>query len=176
MLWTHKWQAKKCNCWYGERLSGMDRRSKSPNPSLNQSPGIQSLSYVWLLATPWTAAPRLPCPPLSPRVSSDSCRLNQCCYLTILYSAVPFFLCLQSFPASGSFPVNWLCTSDGQSIGASVSVLPVNIQGWFPLGWMVWSPCSPWDSQESSLSKQFKSINSSVFSHRYGPTHISIHD
>jgi len=75
---------------------------------------------------------RLLCP-LSPRVCSDSYRLSQCCYLTILYSAIAFFLCLQSFPASGSFPINWLCTSGGQSIGASASFLPVNIQGWFSL-------------------------------------------
>ena len=98
MLWTHKWQAKKCNCWYGERLSGMDRRSKSPNPSLNQSPGIQSLSYVWLLATPWTAAPRLPCPPLSPWVCSNSCPLIQGCHPTIS-SCCPLLLLPSIFPS-----------------------------------------------------------------------------
>ena len=75
---------------------------------------------------------RLLCPPLSPRVFSNSCLLNQWCYLTISFSATPFSLCLQSFPASGS--LSRLFTSDGQSIGASATVLPVNIQGWFPLG------------------------------------------
>ena len=58
----------------------------------------------------------------------------------------------QSLPASGSFPLSRLFASGGQSTGASASatVLPMNIQGWFPLGWLVWSLCSPRDSQESS--------------------------
>ena len=76
---------------------------------------------------------RLPHPSLSLWVCSDSCPLSQCYYLTITSSATPF-LCLQSFPASGSFPVSQLFTSDGQSVGASASVLPMNIQDWFPLG------------------------------------------
>ena len=79
---------------------------------------------------------RLLCPPLSPRVCSDSCPLSWWCYLTISSSVIPFSSCLQSFPASGSFLMSWLFTSGGQSIGASASasVLPVNIQCWFPLG------------------------------------------
>ena len=77
---------------------------------------------------------RFPCPSLSPRVCSDSCPLSQWCYLTISFSAAPFFFCLQSFPASGSFPVSQLFTSGGQSISASTSVLPVNVQSWFHLG------------------------------------------
>ena len=76
---------------------------------------------------------RLPCPPLSPRVCSNSCPLSQWCYLPLLPPS-PF--CLQSFPVSGSFPMSWLFVSAGQTvvITASVSVLPMNIQGWFPLG------------------------------------------
>ena len=68
------------------------------------------------------------CPPLSPRVCSNSCSLSQWCYLTIASSVAPFSFCFQSFPASGSFPMSRLFTSAGQSIGASVSatVLPVN--------------------------------------------------
>ena len=63
---------------------------------------------------------RIPCPSLSPRVCSNSCPLSSWCYLTILSSDhPPFSFCLQSFPASGSFPVSWLFTSGGQSIGAS---------------------------------------------------------
>ena len=79
---------------------------------------------------------RLPCPSLSSRVCSNSCPLSQWCYLTISFSAAPFSFCLQSFPASGSFPMSQFFTSNGQSIGASASasVLPMNIQGWFPLG------------------------------------------
>ena len=76
------------------------------------------------------------CPPLSPRVCSDSCPLSQWCYPTISSSAVPFSFCLQFFTASVIFPVSWLFTSGGQSIetSASASVLPMDIQGWFPLG------------------------------------------
>ena len=76
------------------------------------------------------------CPLLSPRVCSNSCPLSWWCYPTISPLAVPFSFCPQSFPTSGSFPVSWLFTSSGQTIGASASasVLPVNIQGWFPLG------------------------------------------
>ena len=75
------------------------------------------------------------CPSLYPRVCSNSCPLSQWCYLTISSSAIPFF-CLQSFLASVSFPMSWLFTSGGQSIGtsASASVLPVAVQGWFPFG------------------------------------------
>ena len=78
---------------------------------------------------------RLPCSSLSPRVCSDSCPLSRWCYQTISFSVVLFSSCLQSFPASGSFPVNRLFASGGRSIGASASasVLPMSIQGWFPL-------------------------------------------
>ena len=79
---------------------------------------------------------RLPCPSLSPRVCSDSHPLSQWCCLTISSSAACFSFCLLSFPASGSFPVSWLFSSGGQSIGASTlaSDLVMTIQGWFPLG------------------------------------------
>ena len=75
---------------------------------------------------------RLLCPSLSPRICSDS--LSQWCYPTISSSVVPFSYCLQSFPASGSFPKSQLFTSAGQSIRALASIIPVNIQGWFLLG------------------------------------------
>ena len=80
---------------------------------------------------------RPPCPLLCPRVCSNSCPLNQWCHPTILSSVIPFSSCLQSFPASGSFPMNRFFASGGQSIGTSVSesVLPMNIQDGFPLGW-----------------------------------------
>ena len=79
---------------------------------------------------------RLPCASLSPWVCSNSCPLSWWCYLTISSSAVPLSFCLQSLLASGSFSMNQLFASGGQSIGASASasVLPMNIQGWFPLG------------------------------------------
>ena len=78
---------------------------------------------------------RLLCPPLSPRVCSDSCPLSWWCYLIISSSVTPFS-CPQTFPASRSFPMSQLFASGGQSIGTSASapVLPMNIQGWLPLG------------------------------------------
>ena len=77
---------------------------------------------------------RLPYPSPSHGVCSNSCPLSWWCYPTISFSVSPFCSCPQSFPASGSFPVSWLFTSGGQSIGASASFLPMNIQGWFPWG------------------------------------------
>ena len=82
-----------------------------------------------------SSTPDLPCPSLSPGVGSGSCP-SRWCHPTISSTAACFFSCPQSSPASGSFPVSQLFTSGGQSIGASASasVLPMNIQGWFPLG------------------------------------------
>ena len=83
---------------------------------------------------------RLPCPSPSPRDCSNSCPLSRWCHPTILSSVVPSSSCLQSFPASGSFPMSWFFTSSDQSIGvsASASVLPINTQDWFPFGWTGW--------------------------------------
>ena len=77
-----------------------------------------------------------PCPSPAPRVCSNSCLLSRWCHPTISSSVAPFSFCPQSFPESMSFPESWLPTSGGQSIGvsASASVLPMNIQGWFPIG------------------------------------------
>ena len=79
---------------------------------------------------------RPPCPSPTPRACSIAWPLSRWCLPTISSSVIPFSSCLQPFPASGSFPVSQFFTSGGQSIGASASgsVLPVNIQGWFPLG------------------------------------------
>ena len=91
---------------------------------------------------------RLPCSSLSPRVCSNSCSLSWWCYPTISSSVAPFSCCLQSFPASGSFPMSQCSASGGQSTGASASatVLPMNIQGWFPLGLTgcpkIWNVCN----------------------------------
>ena len=83
----------------------------------------------------------------------------------------PLLLLPSFFPSSESFQMSQFFKSGGQSIGASAStsVLPMNIQGWFPLDWLVWSPCSPRDSQEFSPTPQFKSINSSALSFFYSP-------
>ena len=116
---------------------------------------------------------RPPCPSPTPGVHPDPRPLCRWCHPTITSSIVPFSSCPQSFPASGSFPMSQLSASGCQSIGvsASTSVLPVNTQDWSPLG-LVGSPCSPRDSQESSPTPQFKSVNSSVLSFLYSPTHI----
>ena len=83
---------------------------------------------------------RPPCPSPTPGVYPNSCPLSPWCHLTISSSVISFSSCLQSFPASGSFPMSRLFTSDGQIIGvsASASVLPVTIQDWFPLVWTGW--------------------------------------
>ena len=121
---------------------------------------------------------RLPCPSLTLRVYSNSCPLNWWCHSIISSSVNPFSSCLQSFPASRSFPMNKLFTSGGQSIGASasVTVLPVNIQDWFPLGWTGWISL-----QSKRLSRVFsnttvKIINSLVLSFLYSPLFAFIHD
>ena len=85
--------------------------------------------------------------------------------------------CLQCFPASGSFPMSQFFASGGQSIGVSASALVflMNIQDWI-WDWLIWYPCSPRDSQDTSPTPQFKSINSSVLSFLYSPTLTFIHD
>ena len=120
---------------------------------------------------------RLACPSLSPRVYSNSCPLDWWCHPTISSSVIPFS-CLVSFPASGSFPMNWLFTSGGQSTGTSVSasVLPMNFQGWCFLGLT-----GLISLQFMGLSRVFsnttaQSINSSVLSLLYDPTLPLVHD
>ena len=82
----------------------------------------------------WLQHVSLPCPSLCPEVCSNSGPSSQCCHPTLSSSVTSFSSFPQSNLASGSFPMSRLFTSHGQSIGASASVLPVNIQGWFPLG------------------------------------------
>ena len=92
------------------------------------------LSHVWLYdCSPWGHA-RPFCPSPSRKVCPSSCPLYWWCHLAISSSNNLFYFCLQSFPASGTLPMSWLFTSGDQNTGASASVLPVSIQGWFPLG------------------------------------------
>ena len=77
---------------------------------------------------------RLPCPSPTPGACSNSCPSSRWCHPTTSSSIIPFFSCLQSFSASGSFQMSQFFASGGQSIGASASFLPMNIQDWFPLG------------------------------------------
>ena len=102
---------------------------------------------------------------------------QESCHPIISSSVVPFSSCLQSFPESGSLPMNQFFTSGGQSIGvsASVSIPPMNIQDSFPLR-LVGYPYNPRDSQESSPTPQFKSINSSALNFLCSPTLTPIYD
>ena len=100
---------------------------------------------------------------------SNSCPSSRCCHPTISSSVVPFFSCLQSFPASGSFPVSQFFPSSGQSIGASASasVPSVNLHDWFPLGWTGWI---------SLLSKGLSGVfsNTTVQKHQFFGTQLSL--
>ena len=111
---------------------------------------------------------RPPCPSPTPRVYSNSCPSSQWCHPTISSSLTPFSSCPQSFPASGSFPVSQLFASGGQSIGdsASASVLPVNTQDWFPLGW---TSCI--SLQSKGLSRVFS--NTTVQKHQFFSAQLS---
>ena len=117
------------------------------------------------------------CPSPSPGVHSDSRPLSQWCHPAISSSVVPFSSCPQSLPASESFPVSQLFASGGQSTGVSAlaSFLPKKSQADLLQNGLVGSPCRPSDSQESSPTPQFKSINSLVLS-LHSPTLTSIHD
>ena len=104
-----------------------------------QFSSVQSLSRVWLFATPWTSAHGLPVHHRLPE-STHLCPSSWWCHPAISSSVLPFSSCPQALPASGSFPMSQLFTSGGQSIGvsASASVLPMNTQDWSPLGWTGW--------------------------------------
>ena len=97
---------------------------------------LQLLNFVQLFATPWTATFQTPLSFTISKVCSNSSPLSWRCYLTLSSSSTPFSFCLQSFPASGHFPVSRFFELGGQRIGASALalVLPMNIHGWFPLG------------------------------------------
>ena len=108
-------------------------------------------SHLTLLPPHGLQHTRPPCPSPTPGVHPNSYLSSQWCHPAISSSVIPFS-CLQSFPASGSFPKNQLFASGGQSTGASASasVLPMNIQEWFPLGWTSWISL-----QSNGLSRLF---------------------
>ena len=119
---------------------------------------------------------RLPCPSTIPNTWSNWCPLSRWCHPTISSSVIPFSFHLQSCPASGSFPMNQFFTSGGQSIGDSVSAS--NFQWIFRTDFLqdslLWSPCCPRDSRESSPTLQFKSISFSALSFLHSPMIIHI--
>ena len=119
---------------------------------------------------------RLPCPSLSPGVSSNSCPLSLQCHPFTSSSVTRFSSCPQSFPASGSSPVSPLFASGGQrtATSASASVLPMNIQDWFPLGLTGWISLLSKELSGVFSNTTVQSINSSALSLLYGPTLTSI--
>ena len=123
---------------------------------------VQLLSHVWLFATPWTAACQLPCPPPTLGACSNSCPSSRWCHPTNLILCCPLLLLpYRDFQASGSFSASQFFISDGQSIGASAlaSVLPMNLQDWFPLGLTGWISL-----QSKGLSRVFS--NTTVQKHQ----------
>ena len=128
---------------------------------------VQSLSHVWLFASPWTAA-RQASLSITNSQSSNSHPSSRWCHPVISSSVVPFSSCPQSFPASGSFPMSQLFTSGGQNIGVSAStlVLPMNTQGWSPLGWTGWISL-----QSKGFSRVFS--NTAVQKHQFFSAQLS---
>ena len=131
-----------------------------------------------IFANPWTAARQASLSIINSRSLLRLMSIESVMPSNISWSVVPFSFYLQSFLALGSFLMSHFFASGGQSIGASVSasILPMNIQDWFPLGLTGWSPYSPRNSQESSPTPQFKIINSSMLSLFYCPVLTSIHE
>ena len=140
------------------RKGGMKRNVLLCLPKVKQRHWLLLLFGRQVMSDSWWSHglqhTRLPCPSLSPRACSNSCPLSRWCYLAIS-SSVTLFFCLQSFPASGSFPMSQLFALASQSIGAlaSASVSPMSIQGWFPLRLI---------SLISSLSKGLSRVFSST--------------
>ena len=112
---------------------------------------------------------RLPCPSPTPRVYSNSWPLSWWCHPTIPSSVISFSSCLQSFPASGSFQISQLFTSNSQrnGVSASASVLLMNTQDWFPLGWTGWISL-----QTKGLSRVFS--NTTVQKHQFFSAQLSL--
>ena len=142
-----------------------------------QFSSVQSLSRVQLFVTPWTAACQTSLSITNSQRLLNFMSISRWCHPTISSSVVPFSSCLQFFPASGSFQMSQFFASGGQSIGvsASTSILPLNIQDWFPLGWTGWISL-----QSKKLSRVF---NTTVQKHQffgaqlsYSSTLTSIHD
>ena len=154
---------------YSLILSGTFRTIQENVPITRSFTSVQfshSVSDCLQLHEPQHVRP--PCPSPTAGVYSNSCPLGRWCHLTISSSVVPFSSCLQFFPASGSFQISQFFTTDGQSIvvSASASVLPMNIQDWFPLGWTGWISL-----QFKGLSRVFS--NTTVQKHQFFSAQLS---
>ena len=146
-------------------------RHQTPNPgdlgliprqgTISQFSSVQLLSHIQLFATPWTAAREASLSITSSQSPPNPCPLSWWCHPTISSSVIPFSSCLQSFPASGSFPMRQLFASGGQSTGvsASTSVLPVNTQNWSPLGWTGWISLQSKGLSHAAKKTHYSQIN-----------------
>ena len=146
--------------------------SRKENPykkSLLFFSSVQSLSHVRLFVTQWTAPHQASLSIISSCRLPNPCPLRRWCHPTISSSVVPFSSCLQSWPASGSFPMSQRFAWGDQSIGvsASASVLPMNIQDWSPLGWSGWISL-----QTKGLSSVFS--NTTVQKHQFFSPQLSL--
>ena len=135
-----------------------------------QFSSIQLLSCVRLFVTPWIAAHQVSLSITNTRVHSNSCPLSRWCHPAISSSVIPFSSCLQSLPASESFPMSQLFTWGGQSTGvsASASVLQMNTQNWSPLEWTGWISL-----QSKALSRVFS--NTTIQKHQFFGAQLSSH-
>ena len=143
-----------------------------------QVSSVQLLSHVWLFATPWTAACQASLSITNSVVHSNSYPSSPWCHPTISSSAIPFSSCLQSFPASGSFLMSHFFTSVAKVFEFQLQHQSFQriFQNDFLWNWLVWSSCSPRDSQQSSPTPWFKSISSLVLSFLYGPVFTCTYD
>ena len=134
-----------------------------------QFSSVQSLSHVQLFVTPWTAVLQASLSITSSWSLLKLMPLSRWWHPIVTFSVVPFSSCLQSFPVSGSFKMSQFFASGGQSIGvsASASILPMNIQDWFHLGWTGWISL-----QSKGLSRVFS--NTTVWKHKFSSTQPSL--
>ena len=140
----------------------------------HQQPGSQSVQFSRSVVSNSLRPHRLhharpPCPSPTPGAYSNSCPSSRGCHPTISSSVIPFSFRHQSFPTSGFFPLSQFFASRGQSIrvSASASVLPMNIQDWFPLGWSGWISLL-----FKGLSRVFS--NTTVLKHQFFGAQLSL--
>ena len=158
--------------WNHKKLVSVSRYFCKHQPVLSATRGSVQFSHSVVSNCLWPHGlqhTRPPCPSPTPRVYSNSRPLSRWCHPTISSSVIPFSSHLQSCSASGSFPMSQFFTSGGQSIGvsASASVLPMNIQDWFLLGWTGWISL-----QSKGLSRVFS--NTTVQTHQFFGTQLSL--
>ena len=158
------WPATAIRNW---RPWPINTRKNAQHHSLFSS--VQSLSHIWLFATPWIMACQASLSITSSGVYSNSCPSSWWCHPAISSSVVPFSSCPQSLQASGCFSMSQLFAWGGQSIGvsASASVLPMNTQDWSTLGWTGWISL-----QSKGLSRVFS--NTTVQKHQFFGTQLSL--